>query len=285
MNQIALNLVSFSFFTSVEWFSRTALRSSRNSFLKIHSCEYAMTTTVRPFRFLFKPVQVRTDRKFYQTSHTIEAFEASQTSNNSRNATVRTVSVEILPDWGKQLVAPLHFKLAQHRKCILSEAFVMLRSWLLVISLFCVVIHAQTVADRPRISLEESHNAFNARKHRKHDERRSKLKRQDIKQKNAQHRHELLNMEYAINGSRFCRNSLAPPHSQLSVRAITVESTPVVMTAAESAGKAQCSYLGAVCSTERTEHLLVNKYILPADSVLEVRLSVHIHKLARSFEV
>lgn len=98
MNHIALNLVSFSFFTSVEWFSRTALRSSRNSFLKIHSCEYAMTTTVRPFRFLFKPVQVRTDRKFYQTSHTIEAFEASQTSNNSRNATVRTVSVEILPD-------------------------------------------------------------------------------------------------------------------------------------------------------------------------------------------
>jgi hypothetical protein len=147
----------------------------------------------------------------------------------------------------------------------------MLQGWL-VLFVLVAVIRAEIVADKPRISLEESHNAFNARKHRKHDERKSKLKRQDIKQRIAQHKHELLNIEYSRNGTRFCMNSLAPPHSQLSVRPVLVGSTAVVMTAAESGGKAQCSYLGAVCSTERTEHVLVNKYILPTDSVLEVSL-------------
>lgn len=105
-------------------------------------------------------------------------------------------------------------------------------------------------------------------KYRKFETMQLNLRNQKKKIKEKQDKAARLNMQYSMNGTRFCEKSLPIPNDFLSMTSYKGSVVPIGE--AERKGFAKCSFLGAVCPTESTEHSLVDRYLTPSDSVLEV---------------
>jgi hypothetical protein len=122
---------------------------------------------------------------------------------------------------------------------------------------------------KSRLTIDERNGWFFLKRQRQYEVRSSKLKQQERKALTAQERLVGLNREYGQRGGRFCNISLANPHTYLSYKEF--KTGAVTVTAPERNGNAPCTFLGAVCSTESPEHLLVSRYIRNTDVVLEVK--------------
>lgn len=112
-------------------------------------------------------------------------------------------------------------------------------------------------------------NVLDIGKYRKFEQLNQNVKKQKDKIKASQMKAVRFNMQYSMNGTRFCTNSLPFPNEFLSTTSYTES---VVVSAEERKGIIKCSFLGAVCSTEATEHSLVEQYLSPSDIVLEVSM-------------
>jgi hypothetical protein len=128
-----------------------------------------------------------------------------------------------------------------------------------------------TESQFPGQLLEGRLNSFDVGKHKKQEERRSKIKKQEAHLHAKQAKSIQLNIQYSINGTRFCDNSLPYPHEYLSNT--TFHDEIILMTTKERRGAEKCSFLGSVCQTESIEHSLVAKYFRSSDTVLEVMFS------------
>lgn len=126
---------------------------------------------------------------------------------------------------------------------------------------------------------------IDAGKYRKFEVMNLNLRNQKKKIKEKQNKAALLNLQYSMNGTRFCEKSFPFPNDFLSVTAFTSYVIPI--SDAEKKGSLKCSFLGAVCPTEATEHTLVDRFLNPDDTVLEVKCSMHddalVTTLARLF--
>jgi hypothetical protein len=79
-----------------------------------------------------------------------------------------------------------------------------------------------------------------------------------------------MNAQHSKDGKRFLNISLAAPDQYLSFASFDTAAVP--MTAEERGGRG-CSFLGAHCPTEATEQSLLQRFLSPSDTVLEVRTS------------
>lgn len=112
-------------------------------------------------------------------------------------------------------------------------------------------------------------DGFDVSKHRKYEIRSGKLKQQEAKIRSAQQKLSNLNKRYSLDGMRFCNASMPYPHSFLSRKHF--DGAVIDMTNDERKGRTKCTFLGATCPTEAVEHALVANYLIPDDSVLEVK--------------
>lgn len=118
-------------------------------------------------------------------------------------------------------------------------------------------------------------NQIDSGKYRKFENMQLNLRNQKKKIKEKQDKAARLNMQYSINGTRFCEKSLPFPNDFLSVSSFKGSVVPI--SEAEHKGSSKCSFLGAVCPTEATEHSLVDRYLTSDDTVLEVHRTAAIH--------
>jgi hypothetical protein len=81
-----------------------------------------------------------------------------------------------------------------------------------------------------------------------------------------------LNDHLGAQHDYYASASLPPPLQMLSFQ--NFSDLPVEMAKEERQGTLKCSYLGSHCPMENVEHRLVDRFIKPEDSVLEVSLFV-----------
>jgi hypothetical protein len=113
-------------------------------------------------------------------------------------------------------------------------------------------------------------NQFSIDAHKKSNIKSNKLRAQGAKIQYAQTRISNLNDIYSQDGTRFQNNSLQLPNQFLSYSAFGTDKKVKVLTEQERLGKGKCSFIGALCPTETTEHELTDRFFEHTDSVLEV---------------
>lgn len=148
------------------------------------------------------------------------------------------------------------------------------------VAVFLMCLSSLLLAVRSQL-LEGRLNSFDVDKHKKQEERKSKIKKQEAHIHAKQAKSIQLNMRYSLNGTRFCDNALPYPHNFLSNT--TFQDNEIIpMTEKERRGAEKCSFLGSVCQTESIEHSLVAKYFRSSDTVLEVKFQL-VNKFASPY--
>lgn len=144
----------------------------------------------------------------------------------------------------------------------------LLKVWSLVLIASLLLAKSKYVIGQINREALRNQKQVDSGKYRKFEAMQLNLRNQKKKLKEKQGKAARLDLQYSMNGTRFCEKSLQFPDEFLSVSSYKGGVVPI--SEAERRGSLKCTFLGAVCPTEAAEHSLVNSYLNQNDTVLEV---------------
>jgi len=146
--------------------------------------------------------------------------------------------------------------------------FILQIAWKVLVIASLLVAQSREASGQINKEALRNQKRIDSGKYRKFETMQLNLRNQKKKIKEKEDKAARQNMQYSMNGTRFCEKSLQFPNDFLSVSSFKGSVVPIGE--AERKGFAKCSFLGAVCPTEATEHSVVDHYLTPVDTVLEV---------------